>query len=209
MTLKSEVKGLLKSALRHWRVANLLTNRLVGWLFFLLIFIEPLVLFPAVIIGSNLFPGTWFDRAFEALGERTTFPVMLSAFFGFIVWMVVFIFLTTLSKSLRVELPVVPVFDGGARGRETASCQACGGGVEYDAGDFACLCDYCNVENFRARFARRERARSEELRTRTKSALFGAMEIVEDFVGTFFFVSTILVGASLLLTIFYVIKNLP
>ena len=34
------------------------------------------------------------------------------------------------------------------------------------------------------------------------------MEILEEFVGTFFFVSTILVGACLLLTIFYVVKNL-
>jgi Zn finger protein HypA/HybF involved in hydrogenase expression len=183
-------------------------NPLAGWVFFLLIFIEPLVLFPAVIIGSNLFPDTRFDRAFAAFGETTSFLLMLSAFFGFIIWMIVFIFLAKLSKSLRVKLPVVPVFEGETGGRETASCQACGGGIEYDAGAFACLCGYCNVENFRARFVRRERARSEEQKTRTEPVLFGAMEILEDFVGTFFFVSVILVGASMLLTIFYAVKNL-
>jgi hypothetical protein len=53
-----------------------------------------------------------------------------------------------------------------------------------------------------------KRARSEEQKTRTKSLLFGAMEILEDFGGTFFFVSAILVGASMLLTIFYAVKNL-
>ncbi len=82
------------------------------------------------------------------MGETTAFLVMLSAFFGFIIWMIVFIFLTTLSKSLRKELPVVPVFEAEIRGSETASCQACGGGIEYDAGDFVCICSYCNVENF-------------------------------------------------------------
>jgi Zn finger protein HypA/HybF involved in hydrogenase expression len=208
ITLKSEVKSLLKSAVKYWRVANVLTNPLASWVFFLLIFIEPLVLFPAVIIGSNLFPDTRFDRAFAAFGETTSFLLMLSAFFGFIIWMIVFIFLAKLSKSLRLKLPVVPVFEGETGGRETASCQACGGGIEYDAGAFACLCGYCNVENFRVRFVRRERARSEEQKTRTEPVLFGAMEILEDFVGTFFFVSVILVGASMLLTIFYAVKNL-
>jgi Zn finger protein HypA/HybF involved in hydrogenase expression len=206
--LKAEVKSLLKSAVAHWRAANVLTNPLAGWVFLLLIFVEPLVFFPVVVIGSNVFPDTWIDRVFEALGETTTFLLMLSAFFGFVVWMVLFIFLTSLSKSLRVKLPVVPVFEAEIRGRETAGCQACGGGIEYDAGDFACLCGYCNVENFRVRFVRRERARSEERKTRTKSVLFGAMEILEDFVGTFFVVSVLLVGASILLTLFYAIKNL-
>ena len=208
VSLKSQAKSLLKSALRHWRVANVLTNRLGGWVFFLLIFIEPLVLFPTVVIGSNVFPNTWIDKAFNSLGETTTFLVMLSAFFGFIIWMIVFIFLTSLSKSLRTKLPVVPVFQDNIRGSETASCQACGGGIEYDAGDFACLCSYCNVENFRVRFVRRERAQAEKQRTRTKSVLFGAMEILEDFVGTFVVVLVILVGASILLTVFYAIKNL-
>ena len=77
-----------------------------------------------------------------------------------------------------------------------------------DAGDFAGICSYCNVENFRVRFVRRARTLAEEQKTRTKSTLFGAMEIIEDFVGTFFFVLLMLVTASILLTIFYTIKNL-
>jgi Zn finger protein HypA/HybF involved in hydrogenase expression len=208
VSLKLQVKSLLKSAVRHWRAANVLTYPPVSWAFFLLIFIEPLVLFPTVVIGSHVFPDTWIDKTFEALGETTTFLLMLSSFFGFIIWMIVFIFLTSLSKSLRVKLPLVPVFEGEIGGRETASCQACGGGIEYDAGDFVCLCNYCNVENFRVRFVRRERAQAEKQKTHTKSMLFGAMEILEDFVGTFFFVLVILVGASMLLTTFYAIKNL-
>jgi Zn finger protein HypA/HybF involved in hydrogenase expression len=208
VSLKWQVKNLFKSAVRHWRVANVITYPLVGWIFFLLIFIEPLVLFPTVLIGSNVFPDTWIDSAFSALGETTTFLIMLFAFFGFIIWMIVFIFLTTLSKNLRKKLPVIPVFEGELRGSETASCQACGGGIEYGAGDFVCICSYCNVENFRVRFVGSERAQAEKQKTQTKSVLFGAMEILEDFAGTFFFVSTILVGASILLTLFYAIKYL-
>lgn len=102
----------------------------------------------------------------------------------------------------------MPVFEGEIRGSETASCQACRGGIEYDARDFACICSYCNVENFRVRFVRRTRAQGEKQKTQTNSVLFGAMEILEDFVGTFFFVSTILVGASILLIIYCAIKNL-
>jgi hypothetical protein len=93
---------------------------------------------------------------------------MLSAFFGFIIWMMAFIFLTSLSTSLRVRLPVKPVFAAESRGRETASCQACGGGIECDTGDFACLCSYCNVEYFRGQFVRRERMQGKH-RRRTQS----------------------------------------
>ncbi len=208
LKLKSEAEGLLKSAVRNWRVANLLTKPLARWTFLLLIFAEPLILFPAVVIGSNVFPDAPVDRAFAALGEGWGFLLMLSSLLGFVVWMVVFIFLASLSKSLRVKLPSVPVFEGAARGRETASCQACGGAVEYDAGAFACLCDYCNVENFRARFVRRERARSEKQKAPTRSALCGAVESNEEFLGTFFFVLLILVVASILLTLVYAFKNL-
>jgi hypothetical protein len=206
--LKSKVARLLRSAVRHWRAANVLTHPLLRWGFFLMIFVEPLVLFPAVVVGSNVYPDTVFDRAFGELSMAAGTLLMISAFFGFIIWMVVFILLASLCKGLRRKLPVVPVFEGETRDREAASCRACGGGIEYDAGDFACLCGYCNVENYRARFVRRARARSEEQRTRTKFVLFGAEEIIEDFVGTFFFTTLILFGAAVLLSAFYALKYL-
>ena len=207
-SLKAEVKKIYASAVRHWRVANALTFRPSRWFFAVMIFAEPFVLFPVVLVGSNLFRDTWADRALKSMGETAGFLVMLAAFLGFIVWMFVFICLATLVKSLRRNLPLVPVFEERARRFETASCQACGGAIEYDAGAFACACAYCNVENFRVRFARRERARSERQKTQTKSALFGAMEIIEEFVGTFFFVLLILAVASVLLVAFHAIKNL-
>jgi Zn finger protein HypA/HybF involved in hydrogenase expression len=207
-SLKTEVKKILRSAVRHWRVANVLTNPAVAWFFFLMIFIEPLVIFPTTLIGSNLYSDTWFDRAFASAGETWGFLVVLCAFFGFVVWMLVFIFLNNLSKSLRTKLPVVPVFDERVRGSETASCQTCGGGIEYDAGDFACICSYCNVENFRAQFVRRARARAERQKTETRSVLFGAMEIIEDFTGTFFVLLIFLVGCPILFGIFYALKSL-
>jgi hypothetical protein len=178
------------------------------WLFFFMIFIEPLVLFPVTLIGSNMFPDTWIDRAFGSLGEQLGFLIMLSALVGFVVWMIVFIFLTSLSKQLRRKLPVVPVFEKRLSGSEAASCQSCGGGIEYDKGDFACICSYCNVENFRVQFVRRERLQGEKQKTQTKSVLFGAMWILDDFVGTFFFLMLFLIGCPMLFGIIYAIKNL-
>ena len=207
-SLKSQLRSLLRSAVRHWRVANVLTHPAARWGFFLLIFAEPLVLFPSVLVGSNLYPDAWVDRAFAALGETAGFVVMLAAFLGFIVWMVVFIMLSNLSRTLRAKLPAAPAFGGETRGREAAACQTCGGAVEYDANAFACLCDYCHVTNYRARFARRERARGERQAAETKSALFGAMDIIEDFVGSAFFLLLILAGAAVLLSLFYAVKNL-
>lgn len=207
VSLKSRLRRLLRSARAHWRVARILTHPVIRWVFILLIFAEPFVLFPAVVIGSSVYRDAWVDRAFGALGESVGFVVMLSAFLGFIVWMVVFILLSGLSKSLRKQLPAVPVFAPETRGRETARCQTCGGGIEYGAGDFACLCDYCNVVNLRVSFARRERAVAGGQLEQTKSLLFDAMRINDEYVGTAFFTLAILVGACLLLTLFYAIKN--
>jgi hypothetical protein len=207
-SVRSEVKGLLKSAIRHWRVANVLTFPPVGWIFFMMILIEPLVLFPTVLIGSNLFSDIWIDRAFVSLGSTVSFFLVLPAFLGFVVWIIVFIFLSSLGKSLRRKLPVVPVFEEKIREYETAACQACGGGIEYETDDFACICNYCNVQNFRVQFVRRQRVKAEEQRTQTNFLSFGAMEIMDEFVGTFFFVSIILVGSSILLVVVYAVKNL-
>jgi hypothetical protein len=205
--LRRRLKRLLTRAIRHWRVANVLTHPLVGGAFFLLIFAEPLVLFPAVLVGSGAFPDTWMDRTLESLGATAGMFVAVPAFLGVIVWMVVFISLAALSKSLRRQLPVRPVLRGATRRREAASCQACGGGVEYDPDAFACLCGYCNVENFRVRFARRERTRSEARTAEAGFMLFGAMEIIDDFVGTFFFTALILVGASVVLVVIQAIAK--
>jgi Zn finger protein HypA/HybF involved in hydrogenase expression len=205
--LKTEIRSLLRSALRHWRVANAITWPPLGWLFFLMIFIEPLVILPVTIIGSNVFPNTWADRLLGALGETMTFPLMLSAFLGCIVWMIVFICLSQLGKTLRRQLPVVPVFSESLRGNETAECQSCGGGIEYERGAFACLCSYCNVGNFRVQFAGRERAQAEGRKTTATFALFGAMSLIEDFVGTFFFVFLLLCVASLLLVVVQGLSN--
>ncbi|MDI1243376.1 MAG: hypothetical protein PSX80_15800 [bacterium] len=208
VNLKSQLKGLVKSAVRHWRVANFFTHPVAAWAFFLLIFVEPLIVFPAVVIGSGLYSDTLFDRTLISLGETTAFLIMLSAFLGFVMWMVVFMFLHTLSKSLRRKLPLRPAFETQTISKtETANCRSCGGGIEYDGADFACLCDYCNVENFRVKFAHRERAQAQTHHTAANRLLFGAMEIVEDFTGTFFFVLTILALSSVLLSLFYAAKN--
>ncbi len=206
--LKWEVRRLFRSAVRHWRIANILTRPAVGWLFFLMIFAEPLVIFPVTLIGSNMFPDTWIDRTLKAFGEDLSFLIMLFAFFGFVIWMIVFIFLNGLSKSLRRKLPVVPFLEPESSGREIAECQACGGGIEYDSKAFVTLCSYCNVENYRAQFVRRARVQGEKQQTETKSVLFGAMEILDDFVGTFFIVTLLLVGSAMLLGIIYAVKNL-
>jgi Zn finger protein HypA/HybF involved in hydrogenase expression len=208
VSLAAELGKLLKCAIRRWRVANILTFPAMRWLFLLLIFIEPLALFPITLIGSNMFNGTWIDKLFVSMGETISFLIMSFAFVGFVVWMIMFIFLANLSKELRRRLPITPVFEKHPSGSETANCQACGGGIEYDKGDFACICSYCNVENFRVQFVRRERVQGEQRKNQTKSVLFGAMQILDEFVGTIFILLVFLVGCPMLFGILYAIRAL-
>ena len=180
------MRRLAGAATRHWLLAWVLTSAPVRWFFFLMIFGEP-VMFTIVLIGSATYSDTFFDRALEGMGEAWAFALMLLGFAGFILWMIVFIFLSNLSKELRRELPGFPDYRRKEiRQVEYSTCGSCGGGIRFGAHRFACLCNYCGVENFRAEQARRERAASEERQIMTKGTLFGAMEIVEDFIGTFF-----------------------
>ena len=205
--LKRELKSLLKIAIVRWRIAKFLTSRPARWFFLAMIFVEPLVLFPITLIGSTMFPDTGIDKALESAGKSTAFLMMGCAFFGFVIWMIVFIFLANLSKDLRQSLPAVPPPERPMDGSEAANCQSCGGAIEYGKNDFGCICSYCNVENFRVQFLRQERFQGERQKAKTQSVLFGAMRIIDDFVGTFFFVLLFLVGSAVLYVIGRLILN--
>ena len=199
--LRRTMRQVTGAATRHWMLARVLTSAPVRWFFFLMIFGEPLI-FMIVVIGSETYRDTSFDRALEGMGEAWALTVMLLGFAGFILWMIIFIFLTNLSKELRRELPGFPDYRPRViRHVEYSTCGSCGGGIRFGARRFACLCNYCGVENFRAEHARRERAVSEESQIMTKGTLFGAMEIVEDFTATFFVTMAILSFAFLILIV--------
>ena len=202
LALRRTLPRLAAAAIRHWRVARFLTAAPVRWLLRLSIFAEPL-LFMLVLIGSASYDDTFLDRAFERIGEGWSFALMLMAFGGFILWMIVFLFLSSLSKELRRKLAAFPDFRGTEMAQaEFATCRSCGGGISFGPGRLACLCGYCAVANFRAEQARRERTRSEQEQVQAEGSLFGAMEIIEDFTGTFFITMTILsVGFALLVLI--------
>ena len=192
IALRRTLSRLSTAAIRHWRVARLMTARPVRWLFVLMIFGEPLLLV-LVLVGSNTYRDTYFDRAFESIGEDWALALMILAFAGFILWMIVFILLAGVSKGLRKgTAPLPDLRRNEIREPEFSTCQSCGGGIRFGPGSFACLCGYCAVANFRAEHARRERARSEEQKVLTRGSLFAAMEIIEDFTGTFFVTTAIL-----------------
>ena len=202
LALRRTLARLSTSAVRHWWVARILVASPVRWFFFLMIFGEPL-LFMLVLIGAATWSDTWADRVLEWIGEGWAFAVGLMAFGGFILWMIVFIFLSNLSKELRRELTDFPVFRRReVRDPEYSTCETCGGGIRFARRSFASLCGYCAVPNFRAAQARHERAESEGQQLSTRWSLFGAMEIIEGFTGTFFVTMTILALGFALLVLF-------
>ena len=185
VSLRLEVKKLLKSAIRYWRVANILTLPFVVGLFISLGVIEPLLaLFLPVIIPtiSGTLPTTLADTLMASLGTPLDGIVYLFWISGIIIWTLMFLCLAVTGLNLRKELPVMPVFEEKIRSGETATCHSCGGAIEYDKDDFASICSYCNVENFRVRFTRLKRVETEQQKTRTNFALFGAMKIIENYV---------------------------
>lgn len=185
VSLRADVKTLLKSAVRHWRVANILTLPLVTGLLISLGVIEPLLalMLPVMIRSSSgTLPNTLADTLMASFGTPLDGIVYLFWICGIVIWTLMFFCLAVTSSDLRKKLPIVPVFEEKIRSSEIAACHSCGGAIEYDKDDFASICSYCNVENFRVQFTRLKRAESEEQKTQTKFALFGAMEIIENYV---------------------------
>lgn len=201
-SLRVSLRRLTASAIRHWWVARLLTSTPARLGFFVMIFAEPLI-FMIVLIGAGTYRDTVLDRALEWVGEPWAYVLGGMAFCGFIIWMIVFVALTNLSKELRRELPPAPAFaKSQGETMEFAECRSCGGGLHFGSRAFACLCTYCRVENFRADYAGRQRAESEAARVDTKSTLFAAMEIISGFTVTFFVTMTILALAFALLALY-------
>jgi hypothetical protein len=200
VSLRREVKKLLKSALRHWRVANILTLPLATSGFIALGVIEPLLalLLTAIIQTRG---NTVADRLMASLGTPLDALVYLFLISGIVIWSLMLLCLAVTGFELRKKLPVVPVFEEKLRSRETAACCSCGGAIEYDGDDFACICSYCNVENFRVLFTRRKRAEGEQQKTETNFALFGARRIIENYVTLVYVSALIFFGFPLVLVI--------
>ena len=204
VSLRIEVKKLLKSAVRHWRVASILTLPLTTGLLISLGVIGPLLalLLPVVIQTSNgTLPNTLADKLMVSLGTPLEMFVYLFWISGILIWTLMFLCLAVTGLDLRKKLPVVPIFDEKLRASETATCHSCNGAVEFDQDDFACICSYCNVENFRVRFTRLKRAESEAQKAETNFALFGATRIIENYVTLVYAGTLILFGFPSLLLI--------
>lgn len=200
VSLRMEVKRLLKSAIRHWRAANILTLPLVTGSFIALGVIEPLLaLLLSALVKTR--GNTLADKLMASLGTPLDALVYLFLISGVVIWSLIFLCLAVTGLELRKKLPVVPVFEKKLRSRETAACHSCNGAIEYDRDDFACICSYCNVENFRVRFTRRKRAESEAQKTRTNFALFGARRIIENYVTLVYVGALIFFGFPLVLVI--------
>ncbi len=207
--LRRRLRRLTRAATRDWRIARLLVSWPVRVFFLLWIFAQP-VMFGIALIGAVEYPASFVDRMLAMLGETWGTVLVALSFVGFIMWMIVSIMLTNLSKELRGrqrDFPAlgalaVPVTAGGVA---YANCQSCGGGVRFDARAFACLCNYCGVENYRAAKTARERADAEAKHLDTGTSLFGAMEIIEEFTATFAITMTILGTGFVLLALFQAI----
>jgi hypothetical protein len=182
-------------------VANILTLPLTTALFISLGVIEALLVLvlPAVVATTSGIPNTAADYLVVSLGTPLNGIIYLFWFSGIFIWTLMFLCLAVTAFDLRKNLPIVPVFEKTLRLSETAICHSCNGALEYDHHDFACLCSYCNVENFRVRFTKLKRAESEEQRTQTKFALFGAMGIIEKYVTLVYAGTLIFFGFPLML----------
>jgi hypothetical protein len=191
---------LIARANGHVRLANLLQHPLTRLWLRSMILVEP-ALFTVVLIGATMQEKTRVDRALEAMGEGPAFVLMLMAFLGFIIWMVVFILWANLASEVRKDLPALPALRPVVRAREPAQCTPCGGPIQYEGGALAALCDYCHVLSYRARFAGQERATSQAKVQEADSLLFSAMQIIEEHTGTFFFTLSIMCLGSVLLAL--------
>jgi hypothetical protein len=204
--LRRRLPRLAAAAIRHWRVAWILTATPVRWLLWLMILAPP-ALFVIILIGAGTYRNTFLDRAVNSIDEGWQLAVTLFALTAFITWMMVFGVLASQSKDLQRKLPAFPDFRRTTTEPEFTTCGSCGGGIGFGRGQLASLCSYCTVPNFRAGHARRDRGRSEDDQARMRWSLFGAMEIIEGFIATIFFSMAIMLGTFAFFALWFLIAG--
>ena len=198
ISLKQKLGKMQRSALWHWRLANLLTLPGITKALAVIALAEPFVIVPTILSAADHPPDVWVVRALLPYMDKHYGLVELTAAVGLISWVIIMMILAQTGASLRKQLPVVPVMTKEVHSPETAACESCGGAIQYDTGEFATICPYCHVENYRVQFARRERAREEETEKQTTFALFGALQIIDECLSLFWAFGMLLVLVALI-----------
>ncbi len=188
MELKLEVKKSFKKAMAALKTAKHLTHPLVYELFTLLGFIQlgmVWFLFQAVnIIGQE---GFWLTPYLNQVAQQFGFSKENIGYFVFTFSVSSFIVCLSLIgitwglaiciASLRQEIPELPSVSFSRSEQMFDQCRACGGGVVFSSNNFACICSYCNTENYRAQFTQNEHTRQASNLQTNSAFLFEALHI--------------------------------
>ncbi|EDY17591.1 hypothetical protein CfE428DRAFT_4889 [Chthoniobacter flavus Ellin428] len=196
VVLEQKLQRLLRSAQGAWRFAWVLTSRPARILLVLLIAAQVFALVPLAMLDFDRRPDTAVFRYLATLPEG---PLFFTGVLGEASWFIGLCLLIDLSKRMRRDLPVVPVLSQELKVSETTSCQSCGGAIHYDHRAFAVICPYCHVENFRVQSTRTARGRDEKHQARVEFALFGALNIVNEFLWTIWIWGAMAVAAALVI----------
>jgi len=194
LTLKQNLQQLLRSAQGAWRFAWVLTSSPARGLLVLLIVAQAFALVPLALLDFDRRPDT---PVFRFLATYPEGPLFFIGVLGEVTWLIGFCLLIDLSKRMRRGLPVFPALSQELRASETGNCQSCGGAIQYESGDFAAICPYCHVENFRVQSTRTARGGGEEKQARMEFTLFGALNIVNEFLWTIWIWGAMAVVAAL------------
>jgi hypothetical protein len=196
LALKQKLQRLLRSAQGAWRFAWGLTSRPARILLILLIAAQALAFVPLALLDFDRRPDTAVFRYLATFPEG---PLFFIGVLGEASWLIGLCLLIDLSKRLRRGLPAFPELGQALRVSETANCQSCGGAIQYDRGDFATICPYCHVANYRVQSTRTERGRREKQQSRMEFTLFGALNIVNEFLWTTWIWGAMAVAAALVI----------
>jgi hypothetical protein len=196
LVLKQNLQRLLRSAQAAWRFAWALTSIPARILLVLLIVAQALAVVPLALLDFDRRPDTAVFRFLATFPEG---PVFFIGVLGEASWLIGLCLLIDISKRMHRNLPVFPALSPEVQKRETATCQSCGGAIEYDRGDFATICPYCHVENFRVQSTRTARGRGEKQQAQMEFTLFGALNIVNEFLWTTWIWGAMAAAAALII----------
>lgn len=177
LELKTQVAQMFARATSHTKVAQFLTHSWVQTLFWALAALQFAVLLGVLVTTEErFFLESQLKPLLEVLGIAGFFAVFILAL---VYWM-----LGALSAELRRQVPALPSLPLEAGQPKTAACRTCGGTLEFSATDFAALCSYCNVENYRAEFTQTARANQNSQLEQQQSVVLRSLAIIAQYPST-------------------------
>ncbi len=185
MQLKKQVGRVWQATLQAVRVAKFFTSTTAGWVLVILAVFELWLLQFSPEWNNTI--ATVLQRSESDFGRNTVLSLLpflgVIGIVGGISTVGLCIITGGMRHELRQKIPALTQLPTTAQGTMLEQCRSCSATIQLENGEFAALCPYCNVENYREQYTSSNLATHYKALEHKQAFLLTALKINNDYLG--------------------------